>query len=443
MIASRPWPRVAPPVVIVAIFGAMAAGLTATLAGPIAIAAAGLVVLGYVAAKYPGVLLATYLLIPYYKGVAQPYFPIDITVLLAAANASSLAIGLLRREPLRVDVLGLVIWLMLSVMMAMGTLYAPNGALAVDALLRWVALIAIPLLNVVRVTAATRSTRQMLLCIVAFGVAMTSVGLFAVGSGQRLELFGTNTIGVARATLMVPIIAVGMFGSSRRWSVRGAALTLSALAILVAVATGSRGPFVALSLVAVGLVFHRILTGGLSGRVTLGLAAVAVLGGVALLSTELGATSFSRFDRLLAGLGGGDARYLDSSSEARLFLYHQALARFGDQPLIGWGTAAFESVHLTYPHNLLLQFAADFGTVGVILVLVAIRIALTRSLTQGREWAILRALAVYTLLNAMVSGNAYEDRTAWVFVAMMLLVPPAVSYRSRFVASARSWMGAR
>lgn len=408
--------------------GAVAAGSVAALAGPIVLMPLAGLVGTFVLIRLPGVLLAAYLLIPFYKGFLQEFIPVDLTVALAFANCLSLLTGVALREPLRIDALGLSLWVALGALMAVGVMYSPDGPLAVETLVQWLALVAVPLLAVLRVGGSMQATRQFLWTLFAFGCVMVVVGLLALAPGQRLVVLGTNTIGVARASLIVPITAFGFVLHSRRTGLRSTALVMVPLSLLVALASGSRGPVVALLVVGLVAGVMRLRSGGASLRIAAPVMAVGLAAAGGLLFIDLPTASLARYDLLVASLSGeGSDAYLDASLESRLSLYQLALSRFADGPFFGHGTAAFEATGGTfeYPHNLLLQFAADFGILGLGLILGIVGVASLRSPGQSHEWAAIRGLMFFFLINAMISGDAYAERSVWAFLLLSLLMPAA------------------
>lgn len=408
-------------------------GSAAAVAGAASLLPLLLLVIVFVVIRLPGVVLAAYLLIPFYKGFVQDAVPVDLTIVLALANVASLLVGIGRREQLRMDASGLVLWLLLNVVIALGVAYAPDRALAADTLMRWVGLVAIPLMAVVRVGATTGRLRQFLWSFLAFGFIMILVGALAVTPGERLSVLGTNTIGVARASLVVPIIAFGFVLHERGALIRIVTLVAVPASLVIALASGSRGPVLALFALVLAAVVTRAGHGGSWGRRAGVLSGALAAGVVTLLFIDLPTVSLARYDVLIAELSSDVAdRYVDTSLGARLTLYDIALSRFGERPLFGYGTAAFATVSgsLRYPHNIFLQFAADFGAVGVVAVVAALGAASLRR-PRGSEWSTVRLLMFFFMLNAMVSGDAYTDRTMWGFVLMLLLAMPAAGNEGR------------
>jgi hypothetical protein len=164
-------------------------------------------------------------------------------------------------------------------------------------------------------------------------------------------------------------------------------------------------------------------------------AGVAIVAVVSVASSSLPALSTSRFASLgdfvgSALTGEDDASPADTSSSARLSLFGAALTMFEERPVLGFGTGGFEAESHrllghdeAYPHNAVLQFAAEFGLVGVGLFLVIVIAAFARSAPE--RGGPIRILLVYFLLQAMLSGDIFEDRVVWGLLLLLLLSRPA------------------
>jgi hypothetical protein len=146
---------------------------------------------------------------------------------------------------------------------------------------------------------------------------------------------------------------------------------------------------------------------------------------------------FQVFGEFAAAVVGGDGTgaAADTSSTARVRLFGLAITMFEDHPLLGAGTAGFKALSPlyvgpaladAYPHNALLQFLAEFGLVGAGIFVAITVVALRRRLPSEPVVTSIRVLAVFFLLNAMVTGNILEDRMAWGLLVMLLVldVPP-------------------
>jgi O-antigen ligase len=239
----------------------------------------------------------------------------------------------------------------------------------------------------------------------------------------------------------VPILGVTWIFRERRLRASVVIIPLIPAALVVALATGSRGPIVALIFTALlGLI--ALLTKphavswrlvGLVGAVTL--ASVVVAAAVA---PEFPGQSIQRFagfmDFLDGGLSGNSgAAAADTSAGQRVTLYRLAGSMFQERPILGAGTSGFQALSPqlvgaaqadAYPHNALLQFAAEFGIVGLALFASLALLALTRPLPRGPDRSAVRVLLAFFVLNAMFSGDILQDRTLWGLLLLILMIGP-------------------
>lgn len=397
------------------------------LAGVVALFGVIAAVLGVV--LWPGVVFAAYLLLPFYKGFVNPYVPVDLTVVLAVLNGMQLiwvALGgwrHIRREPV-------ILWLALTLVIVAGAAYAPSQGEAVPLVAEWVALIVFPSCAALRIASGSGHVRQVIFAIFAMGLLVILLGVPRIGGEARVVVLQMNTIQVAVAALFVPIIAVAV-ARGTAWGV--AILALVPLSIVVAVGTGSRGPLLAATGVALGVgVLHLARGGGVDRRAA---GVVAVLGiGAAIAFAAVGRLPDASIARYLtlaeivsapAGAAGG------SSVGVRSDLFGAALRIFLERPLLGNGTGAFAfhaggTVGLTdlpYPHNILLHAAADLGLVGLALVSVLVISALLRRLPPGRPWMAVRLTFAFLFLESLVSGDLYSERMLWGLLALLVFAP--------------------
>lgn len=397
--------------------------------------------------KAPGAILGLYLTIPFYKGATEAYSPIDITFALAMLIMLQVIPILLRRPTGSISRTGLILWATLALLVLAGILWAPDQTLALGHAGTFWLLVFIPLLvGGWRVGSDPRFVRQLLWTFFTLGVLTTLVGIPGISSVDRLVVLGANTINVALAALLVPLLALTFVAPHRAWRVRFGLLALSIAALFVALATGSRGPL--LVLVAVGVLgilnyfAHPRSVDWLRTAVITVVVCAGILA-VSFLSPLLPAYATGRFavlgDFVSGALSGdiGDASAVDTSSTARVGLYGVATTMFEERPVLGFGTSGFEAMSNqflgyteAYPHDALLQFAAEYGLVGASLFICLIVVGLVRRLPEyGRS---VKILLVYFLLEALVSGDIFQDRTSWglLLVIFLIQVPAVVGARS-------------
>jgi O-antigen ligase len=211
------------------------------------------------------------------------------------------------------------------------------------------------------------------------------------------------------------IIAIyAALAATRAWT-RLAAVAVLPLLLVALVAAGSRGPIVAFLIGAVTLI--ALTAGGARRRLLMvgaGLLAAAIVVPFAL----PGATVGRSISVLLGGVNG-------LSSNGRSELWAQAFTAFAQHPLLGIGTGGFGAINPAepYPHNILLEVAAELGTVGLLLligVLASAAAALARAwrASGGRDRldaSVIITLFVVALVNALFSGAIADNREIWIW----------------------------
>jgi O-antigen ligase len=426
---------------ILGALAAVAAVLTVVVAGPVG----GLIVLGgfvaiLVVAELPGVLFAAYLLLATYKGAVQPASPFDITLILAVLNTLGIVAILRDPVPRRISQAGVLLWVALSLLILAGVLYAPDQDLGLDRAVRWWTLVLVPILvGGYRVGSDSRFLHQFVWTFYVMGLLTVGVGVTQLSSSQRLTVFETNTIQVARAALLVPLLGLTfVLEGSHRWA-RLATLVALPPALVVALASGSRGPLLVLLLLGVvGLVRLALRARSINWRLAGGALALsgATLISVSLVAGDLPGAAIERFgllgDFVSSGLAGeGSTSTGDISAGTRVTLFHEAWSMFEARPVLGFGTSGFEAVAPNdlspkeaeaWPHNALLQAAAEFGIVGLTIVLLLSFLTLIRRLPPDPAGSAIRLLFVFFFLNAMVSGDIFSDRETWGLLMLVLLI---------------------
>ncbi len=415
-----------------AVIIAVLAGVTAGTLGPGGVAAVAVVgAAGVAVVRWPGFVFAAYLLLPYYKGFVNPYVPGDLTVALAVMNGVQVIWILgggwrqLRRE-------SLILWLALTLVVVAGMARAPDLDESVPRVVQWVALIVLPSCTAARIASDPRHVRHTVVAIAALGILVTALAVPRIGGTARLVVLEQNTIQVAIAALFVPMIAIAYAGMRRRPVVLALAV-LVPLSLIVAVASGSRGPPLAASATAIGALGVYIARGG---RVDRRAAVLTVAVGVGLAVAfqaivtlpEAAVLRFSALGDYLLDPAGAS---VDTSAGVRADLFGAALRMFTERPIMGNGTGSFASfaagtvglTDLPYPHNILLQVGAEFGLVGLGLVALLVASALFRKIPADRSWMAVRLIFAFLFLQSLVSGDFYTDRMLWGLLLLLVLAP--------------------
>ena len=204
-------------------------------------------------------------------------------------------------------------------------------------------------------------------------------------------------------------------------ALRVAAFALLPVFAVTLVATGSRGPLLAL---VAGLVvlFTLVLRQGRSARYV-AVFACALVVSVTIVPRVLSAPG--AIDRALAiftDTGSG------LSANGRNVLFTQATDLIRQHPLLGVGTggfAAFEPVE-KYPHDIVLEVGSELGVVGLILLLAVVVSGFaslvgawkTRDERLRGQVSLVAALLVMALVNAGFSGDVTANSRIWLFVGL-------------------------
>jgi O-antigen ligase len=422
------------------------AAMLVTLLGPIAVVAAIAAPLAvYAVVRAPGIVLAAYLLVPFYKAAIQPYSPVDVTVLLALANAMQAAPLLVDGHRAGRSTLRIAVWLAFGVVVLAGVLYAPDQSLALSRALSYWALVILPILPAaVRVGSDPRYVRHFLWACLGMGLLIVVLGIAQFPGTSRLVVLDLNTIQVARAAMLVPLIGIAFVLPQRRPAATLVIVVAIPAALVVAVASGSRGPLLAaLAVVAGAGCIHVIRERASRGRRLLAGAGLAVLS-LAVLAAALPSLpelSITRFESLAEFLQGGASS--ETSAFARVQLYQVASGLWAASPFVGSGTGGFETIAPrllgiaadSYPHNFVLQLGADHGVVGVAVVGVMIAIAFRRPLHGDPIAFAVQLAAAYFILNAMVSGDFLTDRATLGLLLILLMIGASGEARREDVAA--------
>lgn len=229
------------------------------------------------------------------------------------------------------------------------------------------------------------------------------------------------------------LIAIYTIMAARRTSVKLWAVAAAPPLIVALVASGSRGPTVAFVL---GL-FALVLAVAANRRTRRRLAPVLAVLVLAIVVVPLVVPS-SSISRSLSTLIGSSSGL---SSNGRAALWAQAIRAFEGHPLfgIGWGGFAFVNPELSFPHNLVIEAAAELGILGAIVVVWIIassagKLAFLWRATSGVEKlqaSVLIALFVDALVNAMVSGAIEDNGPVWLWAGLGVGMAARVALQRR------------
>lgn len=229
----------------------------------------------------------------------------------------------------------------------------------------------------------------------ANNATQTATARFSIGAAYNPIWAGRSA-----ATGVLIAMALVLTSRSRRSSLVGyIALPFLAAALL---ASGSRGPLVGLLLalcVLVGLtVRQRRLRSRLAGI------GIAALSAVVVAAAVVPSDALNRSASFLFGNSS------DLASNGRSGLWGKALSLFLAHPWTGVGTGGFaryEPAALQYPHDIVLEAAAELGLLGLAIVVTFLY------------------LAVRTAFTGWAAAHEHEDRVMAALIASMLVAAVA------------------
>ncbi|WP_158253988.1 O-antigen ligase [Cryobacterium sp. Y50] len=366
------------------------------------------------------------------------WLPVDLTLVAAlVVLASAIVSALTTRLPFP----HLLPPLVLLVVFTFGLIAASFDAYSAAkvAVMFSVTLFGLILAPVLVLTEKRRQFRFIIaLLVVGFTASLYTLVFPETASAEsnRLVFEGTNTIGTARiagAALLICIVLV--LARARRPQPTMGFLALAAPLMVVLVMTGSRGPQLALAL-ALGL---AIIASPQLRRHLRNLLPLALLG-LAVIAAALSRGS-DGLQKTIAFVAGGE----DNSTLTRVSLWSESLTAIPQLPWgHGWGdfnalaqlTTSELSEDMFYPHNLILEIFVEGGWLTGIVVVALVAATLLKGALSAVDpvRAIIFGLAVFSLTNAMVSGDINDNRLLWVTLAIIWTFPPV---NGRFPAARR------
>ena len=129
----------------------------------------------------------------------------------------------------------------------------------------------------------------------------------------------------------------------------------------------------------------------------------------------------------------------------RLTLYRWALRMFAEKPLTGWGLGGWSYYVLdrdvpAYPHNLVLEIAAEEGVVGLAALgalLLTVLLAMRRIWRSSPDLTFIAPVFAFSLLATMTSGDINVNRPLWLWCGVIFAFAGIVQRRSYGSSEAR------
>ncbi|WP_347241445.1 O-antigen ligase family protein [Thermus sp.] len=373
---------------------------------------------------------------------ADPRFawvPIDITLLfLGLSILSALFLIILRRTKVyKTAFEGVMLYLAFSSWISFTLIWAPNDPYATDKVVRVLTLVFWAYAGAALIIAnkPERVARFYFLLVLAAVWLAVESWLVYINSGStepHLErVLGGNYLGVGRVVGMATnILVAGLLLGKERGFFKTFLLIMLLFFFITLLIIGGRGPFIATLM----SIFIAFLLAKKPFKFMLFLLTMGVL--FSLASEVAPLTTLYRLQILLEEPSGG------TSAEGRLRRIEGAWEQITRAPVLGQGVGSFywyygdPSLERDYPHNILLELAAETGLIGfslfVFLVLFSIRQIEWAKIRQRPLHFVAILMLVNTLLNAMFSGDIPDNRLLFTVLGLLTGfsgVPRALSRR--------------
>ncbi len=374
-----------------------------------------------------------FVLAGYYKAADWLGFvPVDLTLLFWAVSVGFCLAVLWNRRRLPATSL---IMFAIFLLMGMGLHWPVNFAdYEVQKELRFFSLTAVSAFAPFLLLVDEEDRKVFLFGVVLVGLVMSALATIELamnGTSLRLGVFNTNPILLARASGFAVLILSLLY-----WQRRIGALIfmpLAGMAVLALLASGSRGPLVALlaTLVVVLPLATRLTQAPLQRRGTV-LVSMAGLAAAFVYIHWTSADIAERFLRLVTGNWG-------DTEISRWAVWRQTAELIADSPFgVGWGRldewvqVYNDDILLRHPHNIVLEIAAEAGWAAAFVFAVSVvwtLIAVFRRVLRGGAGAgqmapsdclFLFAAFAYWLGCAFFSGDVNDNRPFWAMFGMTL-----------------------
>lgn len=298
--------------------------------------------------------------------------------------------------------------------------YSTSNPLAIATRLRLI----IPVVAVIGTCMLINSERRQKIWVglhVLVGIGLVgSVSLSGVRADSRFQGDGSNTIAAGRASGVAIVVLLLLLctrgGLPRIWMKLIGLVTIGWLTVAL-IQTGSRGPVLACA-VSVLLVLVTIPSRRRTLRFIFGLSAIGAGWLFLVQATGIGAT------RITESLGG---QY--SLTGSRQQIWAAALTAIPQNPVgIGWGNfwailtpaSRLQSGYNQYPHNVVMQVFIEAGWLAGIATIFFIVVSLHRlqRMSTSPYGAALFGIAMFFVLNGLVSGDLNDNRMMWAALAI-------------------------
>jgi O-antigen ligase len=273
-----------------------------------------------------------------------------------------------------------------------------------------------------------KDLRQFAACMLFLGVALTIREVWEAMHPTQAVLQGDADITkIGDGLLLGTTVLMVLFSNVPRSRM----MTYGALTVLAVglIASAARGPMLGLLLTLVITELTRVATASKVDRSKL------ILGGLLVLLISMGAFVWlqkqpgarnkveAKQAELLALLSG--SQMTGGTVGLRFSYYRSSIQAFSEHPILGLGLAGWSSYYSVagspkFPHNFILEVAAEQGFVGLT-VLTALLVVLLRSsrrLTQQPDLAFVFPVILYWIIVNSFTGEL-ENRDLWFWFGMV------------------------
>jgi O-antigen ligase len=396
---------------------ALAGGLVIAVVGslgdsPVVIGLGGGIVAALGAVLAPQLLLALFLVAgglktaPFLSGV-----PVDLTLLTAAGVLVAVGLRASRPDGLHPFPPASVLAIALAALIALSVLWAPDPALALDKAYRFEIFTLLAFYAPLVLVRSRSDLTRLMIFLVATSLLIALTAVPGKYPNQPLTIAGGKSeIELALYAGAGVVAAVGylMLVSKSRWRVLW--VIPAVVMANTVIEAGSRGALIG-SMVTLVVIGVMVVARSRTRYVPVAFGVAAVVAAV-VVGSQLTGPAAAKYQ----GLFGGEAPV--QTLGKRNFLMRSGIEIARDYPM-GRGAAGYEAdTGFAYPHNALVEVAAEQGIIGLGLLLALI-VAAFRSALRAREGPlspeaiVVIGLLIILVADAMVSQTFTQFRLLW------------------------------
>ena len=337
----------------------------------------------------------------------------------------------------------------LTAVIAISYLYSPAPVYGLDKLTRFLviscALFVAPLVLIKK----EDDLRHFTLAMLAFAAVLSLRVLLGVTDPSMFSSSGGPVLSDARDVTQIgagQVVGVGLLWMlfcpycNFRRPLLMVSVPLMCAALIASVA---RGPILSFAAIFIAFMFlRRVRSGVTSTKVWLPLLLLGFLafaGCIYWLQQQSAASDklTTKKAEIEEVLGGSSTPTYTAGK--RLTMYRWALGMFEERPVTGWGLGgwsyyAFDRDMPAYPHNLILEVAAEEGTIGLAALATLL---LTILWTMGHIWrtspdlTFITPVFAFSLLVTMTSGDINVNRPLWLWCGVVFALSGIMERRRR------------